>query len=357
MLAAAVRTAARHAAPWPRAARVSVRTLTHATDRVRRALLYVPGSAERMLVKVRRGRHRSPQSHRLPADTLVYDLEDSVADHRKGAARELVLQVLCAAPRDTPELAVRINAPSVDSALATTDLDVVLPSQRLQALVVPKVETLDDVTLVAQRVLSAQSHSSDAPLALLLSVESACALVHLAGLLPNAQALLSSHPFNGAVEIAALVFASEDYCAATGIRRTPTRSSLLYPRSHIVTVAKAFGLQAIDMVCIDYKDAAYLAEECEDGAGLGFDGKQAIHPSQLAKIRRAFEPSEKELAEAHAILDAHNAAREQHRGAVGLELSERMVAIDAPMLLQAHRTIERAKGMSVGASEKAGERQ
>lgn len=46
------------------------------------------------------------------------------------------------------------------------------------------------------------------------------------------------------------------------------------------------------MVCIEYKDEAYLHEECEEGAMLGFDGKQAIHPAQLDVMRRAFSPSE-----------------------------------------------------------------
>lgn len=86
---------------------------------------------------------------------------------------------------------------------------------------------------------------------------------------------------------------SEDYCAATGVQRTRDRRSLLYPRAQLATTAKAYGVQAIDMVCIDYKDTRYLLDECEDGAQLGFDGKQAIHPAQLPYLQRAFSPSDK----------------------------------------------------------------
>ena len=75
------------------------------------------------------------------------------------------------------------------------------------------------------------------------------------------------------------------------MQRTRDLRSLLYPRAQMATIAKAYGLQAIDMVCIEYKDDAYLREECRDGASLGFDGKQAIHPAQLDAIHAAYSPS------------------------------------------------------------------
>lgn len=90
------------------------------------------------------------QSRNVAADTLVYDLEDSVAEHRKGAAQHMVLQALQAAPEKGPELAVRINAPSTQRELAEEDLEVVLQSHRVQAVVVPKVESVDDLDVVAR---------------------------------------------------------------------------------------------------------------------------------------------------------------------------------------------------------------
>lgn len=58
-----------------------------------------------------------------------------------------------------------------------------------------------------------------------------------------------------------------------GLTRTSNRQELLYPRSRLVTTAKAFGLQAIDLVCVNYKDKEVLREESEEGKRLGFDGK------------------------------------------------------------------------------------
>ncbi|KAI3627669.1 hypothetical protein CBS14141_001670 [Malassezia furfur] len=288
--------------------------------RVRRSLLYIPGSSEKMLVK----------SRSVPADTLVYDLEDSVAEHRKGAAQGM------AAPSDSSELSVRINAPSTQRALAGSDLEVILQSERLDAVVIPKCESVDDITFVAQHI--AQAHTSPSrPVSLILSVESASCLVRLPTLLQEAQARLADE-FRGAAAVAAVLFASEDYCASTGVRRTRSRKGLLYPRAKMVTIAKAMGIEAIDQ--------AYLKDECDEGAELGFDGKQAIHPAQLDTIRRAFSPTEHDIEEAKAILAAYeNASRKQDKGAVGLDYGGRSIMIDAPMLLQAQRTLARAQGV------------
>ena len=108
------------------------------------------------------------------------------------------------------------------------------------------------------------------------------------------------------------------------------------------------------MVCVEYKDQAYLKDECDEGAELGFDGKQAIHPAQLDTIRREFSPTEHgtlsgahaDIEEAKAILAAYeNASRKQDKGAVGLDYGGRSIMIDAPMLLQAQRTLARAQGV------------
>ena len=68
-------------------------------------------------------------------------------------------------------------------------------------------------------------------------------------------------------------FASEDFCADTGIVRTDSRVEMLHARSAIVLAAKAYKLQAIDMVCVKVKDLDVLQDECSEGRRLGFDGK------------------------------------------------------------------------------------
>lgn len=97
------------------AGRAQLRTLS---TQARRSLLYIPGSSERMLAK----------SRTTPADTLVYDLEDSVAAHCKNDARRLVAAEIAATP-SVSELAVRINAPHTQQSLAAADLDAVLETR------------------------------------------------------------------------------------------------------------------------------------------------------------------------------------------------------------------------------------
>lgn len=111
------------------------------------------------------------------------------------------------------------------------------------------------------------------PLALVLSIESASSLLRISSML-NAVERTSSHLTT--TSVSSLLFASEDFCHSAGIIRTRSRRELLFPRQQMNLIAKAYGLSAIDMVCIDYKDDKYLEEECIDGHELGFDGKQAV---------------------------------------------------------------------------------
>jgi len=149
-------------------------------------------------------------------------------------------------------------------------------------------------------------------------------------------------------KLSALLFASEDYCADTSIIRTETRKELLYTRSQIVVAAKAFGVDAIDMVCINYKDLDYLKEECEDGRRLGFNGKQAIHPSQVELIQSSFVPTHKDILRAAKIVHQMEKSHALEKGAFGLDLEGGgKEMIDAPMLKQAESTIAVAKAAGI----------
>lgn len=314
-------------------------------------MLYVPGSSEKMIKK----------SQSSPADTIIFDLEDSVAAHKKGSARETVFLALEAAARPGPELAVRINAPPADRSLAEDDLDMVLPSHQLQAIVVPKVEHEDDIRLIVEKARALRS-SSD-PLALVLSVESAASLLRMPRIIESIREGLGQDPFTGSLlssttkqpvaEIVALLFASEDYCASTGVLRTRDRKSLLFPRAHMATIAKAYNLSAIDMVCIDYKDEAYLIDEATEAKQLGYDGKQAIHPVQVDPIQHTFNPTEEAVHRAARILHLYeHASGSENRGAYGLnEKDGGMTMIDRPMLLQANAVVGKARKAGIKVPE------
>ncbi|KAK0545376.1 hypothetical protein OC846_005698 [Tilletia horrida] len=312
-------------------------------------------------------------SQKTDADCIIFDLEDSVAPHRKGQARETVLHGLNAAPRPGPELAVRINPPSGDVHLASDDLDVVLPSHALQAIVLPKVESAEDVYLVLDKAAILRPEGAP-PIALILSIESAASLHNMPTIISSVQQRIAELTQVGATAatpgsvtspphayLSALLFASEDFCAATSIVRTRDRRSLLTARSQVVLTARAFGLSAIDMVCIDLKDEAYLIEETQEAKELGFDAKQVVHPAQVAPVQHIFAPSEAEVRRAARIKLFYERGISAHVGAVALpeeDDASRQTMIDAPMLKQADVILSKAvaakmKVPDIGAEERA----
>jgi citrate lyase subunit beta-like protein len=88
--------------------------------------------------------------------------------------------------------------------------------------------------------------------------------------------------------------------------RTPQRTEMLYARQKIVTTACAYGLQAIDLVCVDYQNMDILKEECREGREFGFSGKQAIHPGQIEVIQEYFLPDPKGLSYYHSLFNYAN---------------------------------------------------
>jgi (S)-citramalyl-CoA lyase len=115
---------------------------------------------------------------------------------------------------------------------------------------------------------------------------------------------------------------------------------LLYARSRVIHAAALAGAGVIDSPYLDVSNPAALEEEARRSARLGFMGKSAIHPSQLAPIHRAFAPSSEQLARARAVVEAF----ERMAGGVALldgKLIERPVYLAAKRLLssaESHRT-------------------
>ncbi|RHZ70266.1 hypothetical protein Glove_273g7 [Diversispora epigaea] len=289
--------------------------------RTRRALFYVPGSEERKI----------KSSLNISADSIVYDLEDSVAFNRKGIAREMVFNILEAAVESKSERTVRINA--VGSGLELDDLNVVLQSKHLEGIVIPKVRSAKDIQFVSRMIDSVAPDENRSKIRLIASIESALGIMNL-------KEIATSDP-----RLDALVFAAEDYCADVGLIRTPSRKEMLLARQTIVTTASAYGLQSIDIVCVDFRNDDVLIEECKEGREMGFLGKQAIHPRQIDIIQKMFLPDEQDVERASRIVYGY----EQHakKGIGAFDLDGKM--IDLPVVKWAERIISRASsgGMTI----------
>ncbi|CAG8745224.1 35229_t:CDS:10, partial [Racocetra persica] len=220
--------------------------------------------------------------------------------------------------------AVRINA--VGSGMELDDLNVILRSKNLEGIVIPKVGSADDVKFVSRMIDLIAPDESRSKIRLLASIESALAIM-------NIKQIATSDP-----RLDALIFAAEDYCADVGIVRTRSRKEMLLARQTIVTAASAYELQAIDLVCVDFRNDNILTEECQEGREMGYLGKQAIHPRQIDIIQQMFLPDMQDVERAAHIVYGY----EQHskKGIGAFDLDGKM--IDLPMVKWAERILARA---------------
>jgi citrate lyase subunit beta-like protein len=113
----------------------------------------------------------------------------------------------------------------------------------------------------------------------------------------------------------------------------------------MATIAKAYQLQAIDMVCIDYKDMTNLGDESLEARQMGYDGKQAIHPAQVNTIQKTFSPSEEEIDRARKIRATYDEGVEQNKGAVGFMEGDSMIMVDAPLVKIADNILAKANAL------------
>ncbi|KAK4233589.1 Pyruvate/Phosphoenolpyruvate kinase-like domain-containing protein [Achaetomium macrosporum] len=288
---------------------------------LRRALLYIPASSSKMMVK----------SLSLASDNLTYDLEDSVTPSMKVSSREALRGHLTSLPNKqhhAGEIAVRINA--VSTPHAVDDLKAVASLPCVDTIVVPKVNSGSDLQLVEDVIREARARDQR-PLNLLALIESAKAVMDL-------RSICTASP-----QLKGLIFAAEDFALDLSLERTPGLSEFLYARSAIVTAARAFGLEStIDLVCTAFRGSEgqqRLETECLNGRGLGFTGKQCIHPSQVSIAQRIFSPTEKEVEWSVRVVLADEKASAAGRGAWTLDGK----MIDAPVVGKARVTLAKAE--------------
>lgn len=284
--------------------------------RARRALLYVPGDDLRKIQK----------AAVLGADSVCLDMEDGVAASRKTAARNTIVEALQSLDFGRSERLARING--FGSAYAEEDLEAAI-SARPDGIIIPKVDDPQTLQAADQMITTAEKGFGwpVGEICLLAIVESARAIINLA-------AIASAVP-----RLQALIFGADDLAVDTGAQRTSHGWEVFYARSALVTHAAAFGLQAIDMVYIDFKDVEGVRREALQGAQLGFSGKQIIHPNQVEPVQAAFTPSKEAIAHALRILQADEENQASGIGAFSLEGK----MVDAPMVKAARRILERAR--------------
>ena len=249
------------------------------------------------------------------ADAVVFDLEDSVETARKAEAREGLGRSLDGIPATAALRFVRVNA--AGSPWIDDDLAAVRGMHGVNAIVLPKAESPDDVAHAAAALPSRRV----VPL-----LESARGILHAAAI---AQA-------NAAIP--AILFGAEDLTAQLAIPRTIDGDELLFARSQVVLAAAAAGAEPVDAVFIDLEAADALRRDALRARALGFRGKMAIHPNQIAAINEVFSPSADEIADARGVVDAYDTAAARGEGVIRYA----GVMVDMPIVMRARRVLARA---------------
>ena len=284
-----------------------------------RSWLFVPGDSERKLEK---GRNN-------PADALILDLEDSVADERQQIAREMTCAYLKSRPeRKRQKLWVRINP--LDNPLSLPDLAAVMPGAP-DGICLPKVYSAKDVGTL-HNYLSALEAREGLPLG---STRILCVATE------TAASLLTFHTYLEGVSdrLVAMTWGGEDLAAALGAsdNRNPASGEYddpyLMAKSLCLATARAINAQPVGVVYVNFRDLAGLEADCLRDRRAGFIGKIAIHPDQAAVINRAFTPSDSEVTFARRVVDIFE--KNPGLGTVGLDGK----MLDMPHLKQARNLL------------------
>ena len=302
--------------------------------RARRSCLSVPGSRPRFHEK----------AAATPADMVFFDLEDSVAPSAKEEARELVVQALRSHRYEGKMRGARVNA--LDSRWCADDVCHLVEGagDRLDCIVVPKVEGADHVHFVHHLLNQLEwKLGLERRIGLELQIESARGL-------ENAAAIAAASP-----RAETLIFGPVDFAAdmrLPGLRSGDLRED--YPGDfwhyflvRIVVAARAHGLQAIDGPYVQVRDTAGLRQFARRAAMLGYDGKWALNPAQVDVLNEVFAPTQEEFERASAMVEAYRRATEEDAtGAV--MLGDEM--IDEASCKLALVTVERGRAAGMTAA-------
>jgi len=284
--------------------------------RLRRSLLFVPGADTRKLERARGS----------DADTLLFDLEDSVAPGQKAEARLQVAEALRGSGFGQPELAVRVNPPQTP--WFEEDIEAVIGAGA-RCLMLPKAQSIEGVAEAVRTIETSERRREEHEAVRLL------ALIETPAGVIRAAELGASSP-----RIEALCFGHADFSLEMGLTEPdPSRGSVLHARCQLAIAAKAAGVIPIDNIFPAVRDEDAFRADAELGRELGFEGKLCIHPAQVPIANQVYTPSPEEIERAQAIVEGWRRALGEGRGVFTID--NKMV--DAPLAAVQERLLERAR--------------
>jgi len=277
-------------------------------SRLRRSCLAVPGSSRKMLAKART----------LAADEVVLDLEDAVVPLEKtDATRQNVVDALLDRPWGAQTKAVRVNGVCTPWCFRDVVYIVERAGGAIDCIIVPKVENAGDVAFLDRLLDQLEAELGLAQrIGIEAQIESPLGLVRIEEIARASERLET------------LVFGPGDYAVSLGVSLLTIGAREAdypgdqwhYPLSRIVTTAHAYGLQAIDGPYAQIHDQEGVRDVARRSRLLGFDGKWALHPTQIEILNEVYAPTQAEYERAERMLAAYAQATEADRvGAVAFE--------------------------------------
>jgi citrate lyase subunit beta / citryl-CoA lyase len=281
-----------------------------------RSLLYVPGDSKKMLQK----------AASFPSDLLFLNLEDGVASVKKHEARANIVAALNTMDFGVHEIIVRIN--SFESEVGLKDLVDVVP-MRPDGICLPKVEKASEIAAAAASILELEKGHGipEGSIQLHAMIESA------AGAL-RAFEIAAASP-----RMTSLIFGSADFIKDMRGQPGEDRIELLLALQLIATSARSAGISAIDSPCFDLKNDGLLRREALQARRIGFDGKSALHPDQLAIINEVFDVTDEEIAWAERTIAELDDAERRGKALTTVD----GILIDNPHRAAAERILARKK--------------
>jgi len=283
--------------------------LRHA--RSRRSALYVPANNVRALAKI----------GDLAADSYIIDLEDSVSPDDKETARRSLTDYFSGAPEVHGERVIRVNAP--DTPWGEADLAAAVAC-RPDAVLMPKISSPQDILDVEAKLASLDAPES---LRIWAMIETPAGIARCRH--------ISEAALERPARLDCLVAGTNDLAKDTGTALTSDRAFLAPWLLEIVLCARFAGLDALDGVSNEFRDAERIAAECRQGRQMGFDGKTLIHPNQIGPANSEFGVSAQDIAAARRIVDAFSAPEHAGKGVISLngKMVERLHLQQAEALL------------------------
>jgi citrate lyase subunit beta / citryl-CoA lyase len=276
--------------------------------RPRRSVLYIPGDNERALEK----------SSSLAADSIIIDLEDSVAPGNKEAARDRAIAAIRQADFGSREIILRVNP--LETPWGMADLHAALAASP-HAILVPKVSHPGDIIGTAKIVKAAEAPPS---IRLWAMIETPMGVINA-----REVAACAPDPDN---RLSCFVLGTNDLLKESRARASNNRFAVVPWLAMTLVAARAYGLDVIDGVYNDFRDDAGFRAECEHGRTLGMDGKTLIHPSQVVPCNDVFSPTDDEVAWANKIIHTFEQPENARKG---------VITVDGKMVERLHLVMAR----------------